>query len=152
MTAFSGGEALEKKLKEMAEKLGDGKVLRVGFLEGAPYPNGGPPVAMVAAANEFGNPANNQPPRPFFRNMIAEKSPAWGNDLAKFADATQFDATATLNLMGLHIQDQLVMSINEFTEPALSPVTIAKKGFSKPLIDTAHMRNSTGFDVKDGNE
>ncbi len=34
MTTFSGGAALEAKLSELAEKLGDGKTLRVGFLEG----------------------------------------------------------------------------------------------------------------------
>ena len=35
MATFSGGAALEAKLAELAEKLGDGKTLRVGFLEGA---------------------------------------------------------------------------------------------------------------------
>lgn len=38
--------------------------LKVGFLEGATY-GGVIPVPMVAATNEFGNPAHNQPPRPF---------------------------------------------------------------------------------------
>ena len=40
MTSFSGGEALEKKLAELAERLGESKTLRVGFLEGATYPDG----------------------------------------------------------------------------------------------------------------
>lgn len=47
MTTFSGGAALEAKLSELAEKLGDGKTLRVGFLEGATYPDG-QSVPMVA--------------------------------------------------------------------------------------------------------
>ena len=152
MTTFSGGEALERKLKELAENLGDGKVLRVGFLEGAPYDKTGTPVATVAASNEFGNPANNQPPRPFFRSMIADKSPEWGNDLAKIAEAAQFDATEMLGRMGQHISDQLQASIRDFTDPPLSPVTVAKKGFSKPLIDTGHMLRSVAYDIKDGTE
>jgi hypothetical protein len=149
MATFSGGDALNKKLEELAKNIGDGKTLRVGFLEGATYPDG-QPVPMVAAANEFGNPANNQPPRPFFRNMIAEKSPEWPEDIAKIAQATGFDANSMLELMGEHVKSQLQESIRKLMEPALSPVTVAKKGFSKPLIDTSHMLNSVDYDIKDG--
>lgn len=149
MTTFSGGAALEAKLAELAEKLGDGKTLRVGFLEGATYPDG-QSVPMVAAANEYGDPAMNRPPRPFFRNMIAEKSPEWPQDIAKIAEATGYDAEKMLGLMGEHIKSQLQGSIRDLMEPALSPVTIAKKGFSKPLIETSHMLNSVDYDIKDG--
>lgn len=151
MTTFSGGSALEAKLSEIAEKLGEGKTLRVGFLEGATYPDG-ESVAMVAAANEFGNPANNQPPRSFFRNMIAEKSPEWPDDIGKIAEAAGYDASAMLGLMGERVKDQLQGSIRDLMEPALSPVTVKKKGFSKPLIETSHMLNSVDYDIKDGVE
>lgn len=149
MTTFSGGAALEAKLAELAEKLGEGKTLRVGFLEVATYPDG-QSVPMVAAANEYGDPAMNRPPRPFFRNMIAEKSPEWPQDIAKIAEATGYDAETMLGLMGEHIKGQLQGSIRDLMEPALSPVTIAKKGFSKPLIETSHMLNSVDYDIKDG--
>ncbi|KLP86842.1 hypothetical protein [Enterobacter asburiae] len=149
MTTFSGGAALEAKLAELAEKLGDGKTLRVGFLEGATYPDG-KSVPMVAAANEYGDPAMNRPPRPFFRNMIAEKSPEWPQDIAKIAEATGYDAETMLGLMGEHIKDQLQGSIRDLMEPALSPVTIAKKGFDKPLIWHGVMLNSVDYDVTDG--
>ncbi len=52
--------------------------------------------------------------------------------------------------MGEHIKGQLQGSIRDLMEPALSPVTIAKKGFSKPLIETSHMLNSVDYDIKDG--
>ncbi|WP_375157016.1 hypothetical protein [Enterobacter ludwigii] len=149
MTTFSGGAALEAKLSELAEKLGDGKTLRVGFLEGATYPDG-QSVPMVAAANEYGDPAMNRPPRPFFRNMIADKSPEWPQDIAKIAEATGYDAEKMLGLMGEHIKGQLQGSIRDLMEPALSPVTIAKKGFSKPLILHGVMLNSVDYDVTDG--
>lgn len=151
MSSFSGGDALERKLAEMAEKLGEGKVLRVGFLENATYPDG-QQVAMVAAANEFGNPANNQPPRPFFRNMIADKKDNWPDDIGRIAQATGFDGEQTLGLVGEHIKGQLQQSIRELMEPPLSPVTIEKKGFDKPLIDTGHMLNSVDYDIRDGEE
>ncbi|MEI7296602.1 hypothetical protein WCQ02_31050 [Paraburkholderia tropica] len=50
---FSGGEKLEQKLREIAEKAGKANTVRIGFLEGATYPNG-MPVAQVAATNEYG--------------------------------------------------------------------------------------------------
>ena len=149
MTLFSGGEALEKKLAELAESLGESKTLRVGFLEGATYPDG-ESVPMVAAANEFGDPAMNRPPRPFFRNMIADKSPQWGDDIGKIAVATNYDTSTLLPLMGERIKDQLQGSIREFYDPPLSAYTIKEKGFDKPLIDTSHMLNSVDYDIKDG--
>lgn len=151
MSSFSGGDALERKLAEMAEKLGEGKVLRVGFLENATYPDG-QQVAMVAAANEFGNPANNQPPRPFFRNMIADNKDTWPDDIVRIAQTTDFDGEQILGLMGEYIKAQLQQSIRELMEPPLSPVTIEKKGFDKPLIDTGHMLNSVDYDIRDGEE
>lgn len=149
MNSFSGGEALEKRLAELAESLGDSKTLRVGFLEGATYPDG-ESVAMVAAANEFGDPGMNRPPRPFFRRMIEEKSPQWGDDISKIAVSVKYDASTLFSLMGERIKEQLQSSIREFTDPALAPSTVAKKGFDKPLIETSHMLNSVDYDVKDG--
>lgn len=149
MATLSGGDELQKRLAEIAANLGEGKTLRVGFLEGATYPDG-KSVPMIAAANEFGDPAMNRPPRPFFRNMIADKSPEWPEDLVNIAEATGYEAETMLGLMGEHIKGQLQGSIRDLMEPALSPVTIAKKGFSKPLIETSHMLNSVDYDIKDG--
>ena len=149
MTTFSGGDALQKKLAEIAEKLGDPKTLRVGFLEGATYPDG-QSVAMVAAANEFGDPGMNRPARPFFRRMLAEQSPLWGDEFSKIALAVNYDAQILFSLMGERIKDQLQDSIREFTDPALAQSTIDRKGHAKPLIDTSHMLNSVDYDVKGG--
>lgn len=51
--AFSGGAALEAKLREIATKVAKPNMVRVGFLEDATYPDG-TPVALVAATNEYG--------------------------------------------------------------------------------------------------
>jgi superfamily II DNA or RNA helicase len=52
-----------------------------------------------------------------------------------------------LRIVGEDIQGALIQSINDFTSPALAASTIARKGFDKPLIDTAVMVNSTGIKV-----
>lgn len=149
MSSFSGGDELEKRLAELAQSLGNAKTLRVGFLEGATYPDG-ESVAMVAAANEFGDHGMNRPPRPFFRRMIEEKSPQWGGDIGKIAVAVNYDASSLFPLMGERIKEQLQSSIREFSDPATAPSTVARKGFEKPLIETSHMLNSVDYDVKDG--
>lgn len=141
-----GGQKLLDHLAGMSKSLATGNAVRVGFLEGATYPDG-TSVALVAAVNEFGNPKNNQPPRPFFRNMIYAKSPGWGANMASVLKAAGYDANLALERMGIGIAGQLQDNIRTFTTPELSPVTIAIKGFAKPLIDTGHMLNSVSYQV-----
>lgn len=133
-----------KALESIARRMGGGEV-SVGFLEGATYPDG-TPVAAVAYWNEFGN--SEQPARPFFRQMIAKESQSWPKKMAKLAKVTGYDGDKVLGLMGEDIQGAIKQSINELESPPLAPSTIKAKGFSKPLIDTSHMINSVGYEVK----
>ena len=144
---LSGGEALQDRLKEIMQKAGKAGVLRVGFLEGSTYPDG-TSVPMVAAIQNFGAPAAGIPARPFFSNMVREKSPKWGESLGNLAKANDYDIDQTLGQMGEAIKDQLQASIRDFDSVPLAPGTVASKGFDKQLIDTGHMQNSVGFEVK----
>ncbi|MDL0009652.1 hypothetical protein NVR49_24000, partial [Enterobacter roggenkampii] len=114
------------KVMEFLNSVGDqlsSKQLKVGFLEDATYPDG-TSMPMVAASNEFGNPASGSPPRPFFRNAIAEKSSEWSKKaetLMKFHDG---DTELVLNLIGEIIKDDIQESIRTIQEPPLSPVTV----------------------------
>lgn len=137
-----------KALEDIAARMGGGEVA-VGFMEGATYPDG-TPVAAVAFWNEFGSPANNQPPRPFFRQMIAKESPTWPDKMAKLAKATDYDGEKVLALMGEDVGGALQQSINELETPALAESTVESKGFAKPLIDTAHMIKSISYQVEQG--
>lgn len=146
MASLKGGDALRRRLENIAKRLDGKQEVRVGFLEGATYPDG-TPVATVAAANEFGRPDKGQPPRPFFRQMIEENSPNWGRQIGKLLKANGGDSAAALDAMGSVIKGQLQRSINQFTSPPLAPSTIAAKGFDKPLIETAHMLRSVDYEV-----
>jgi len=128
-------------LAQLAAKM-SGEV-HVGFLEGATYPDG-TPVAAVAYWNEYGA---SGPPRPFFRGMIAQESPGWGDKLKGALQFTDNDGEKALRIMGEDIQGALIQSINDFTTPALAKSTIKRKGFDKPLIDDGVMVNSTGIEV-----
>lgn len=123
------------------------KQLKVGFLEGSTYPDG-TPVPMVAAVNEFGNPANNQPPRPFFRNAISAHEKEWQDAAEKLAKGDA-DTADVLSTLGEVIANDIRESIRKLDAPPLSPVTVARKGFSKPLLDTSNMLNSISYEVGD---
>lgn len=144
---LTGGTRAARKLSAMVQKIGEGKTLKVGFLDQATYPDG-TSVATVAFYNEFGT--SKIPPRPFIRTMIVEKSPGWGGALKKCITATGADGPAALGLMGEGIKGQLVESINLWADPPNAPSTIAKKGFDKPLISTALMLRSVDYEVSDG--
>jgi hypothetical protein len=138
---LSGGDKLAKALAEMARRVSNPGTLRVGFLENATYPDG-KPVALVAAIQNFGAPARNIPPRPFFSNMIREKSPSWPQAIAAQLQLANYDARLALERVGQGISGQLRQSIVNFNSVPLSPKTIARKGFDKQLVDTGHMLNS----------
>lgn len=121
--------------------------LKVGFLEGATY-GGVIPVPMVAATNEFGNPAHNQPPRPFFRNAIAEHEEEWKEQAALLIERGD-DIEEVFSMLGTIITADIQKSIRSLDSPPLSPVTIARKGFDKPLIDTKNMLDSVSYEVSE---
>ncbi|EHC2531893.1 hypothetical protein K6R57_000413 [Escherichia coli] len=121
--------------------------LKVGFLEGATY-GGVIPVPMVAATNEFGNPAHNQPPRPFFRNAIAEHEEEWKEQTALLIERGD-DIEEVFSMLGTIISADIQQSIRSLDSPPLSPVTIARKGFDNPLIDTSNMLYSVSHEVSE---
>jgi hypothetical protein len=108
------------------------------------------PVAQVAFWNEFGT--KTSPPRPFMRSMVASKSPRWGIGLGAALRRTNYDSRAALAIMGEGIAGQLVQSIVEWKDPPNSALTVALKGFNKPLIDSGQMQRAVDFQVIEGDD
>ncbi len=136
-------------LNNIASNLSD-KQLKVGFIDGATYPDG-TPVAMVAATNEYGNPANNQPPRPFFRNAIAEHESEWLDAISRgLQKGVPLDDV--LAVVGERAVGDVVQSIYTLMDPPLSPATIASRKSkgntsTKPLVDTKVMIRDVHYEV-----
>ena len=147
MATVKGGEKLNAKLSEMAKLMSNASSVKVGFLAESTYPDG-KPVAMIAAIQDYGAPRAGIPPRPFFRNMVAAKKGEWPKAIRDLLKANGYDALRTLQQIGEAIAGQLRQSIIDTNSPPLSPVTIARKGFDKPLVDTGHMLNSINYEVK----
>lgn len=149
MASLKGGHKLQQYLAKLAAKLKQPGTLRVGFLEGATAPNGDN-LALRAWRLEFGT--SKMPPRPFFRNMIAAKSGEWPDGIAYQLKATDYNMRLTLERTGEAIKGQLKESMLDLWTPPLSPVTIAKKGFEKPLIEHGDTINAIAWEVNMDNK
>ena len=143
--AIKGMGSLQAKLKNISKSYASNKQVRAGFLEGATYPDG-TPVALVAAVHEFGAPAKGIPVRPFMRTAIAQNKGKWADQLGR-AIGESGNAEAALGIVGESIKDDLRSSIRDGDWAPNKPRTAARKGFAKPLIDTAHMMNSVAHEV-----
>ncbi|TAL90908.1 MAG: hypothetical protein EPN62_00800 [Candidimonas sp.] len=121
--SMSGGEALRQRLRDFAKKFKANTEVRVGFLEGSTYPDG-TSVPMVAAIQNFGAPEASIPARAFFSDMVKEKSPEWGEKLAKLLELNDYDVQKSLSLMGKGIKGQLQQAIINTDSPQLSKITL----------------------------
>lgn len=128
--------------------------LRVGWGENTKYPDG-TPVAMVAASNEFGNPAKKVPPRPFLRPAIIANGENWKRQITgglKMVFSDKLTVTEVLDAVGNLVAADIQKAITKVTSPALAKSTIKARlrgekvgnmtTATNPLEDTGYMRGS----------
>ena len=111
---------MQEYLTRIVANVSKSATMRVGFLEGATYPDG-TSVPMVAAIQEFGAPSKGIPPRPYFRSMIAAKKDTWGPAIGDLLVDANYDTQKALGLAGMGVKGQLQQSIKDLTSPALAP-------------------------------
>lgn len=140
-----GGDKFRQRLAELAVQATTAKV-RVGVIEQANYPDG-ESVAQVAFWNEYGT--ATIPPRPFFRNTIAQHKDEWPKQAATFMEANGGDVRQTLADMGEVVKGQIKMTIQDFREPPNAAATVKQKGFDKPLINKGTLWDRIECEVTD---
>lgn len=121
---FSGGDALNAKIKELSGLISNASGLQVGYFAGSTETRSPDdlPSATAAFWAEYGT--KTEPPRPTFRTMIADQSPGWGNLLEVSLKRTGFDASQALEIVGIDIAGALQDQISNTFSPALSPITV----------------------------
>lgn len=143
------GKNLHKLIKQIDGL--DKKIVKVG-LPDSPHEDSGLTVAQLGAVHEYGAPGAGIPERPFLANSIKAKT----GDLKRLnavnitlilRGAKSVDNA--LGQMGAMAQGIVQQYIVDGDFAPLSPVTIARKGSSKPLIDTGQMRQSVSYVVED---
>lgn len=123
VSSLTGGDKLTKYLEDLAKKVSKGGELRVGFLEGATYPDG-TSVPMVAAIQEFGAPAASIPARPFMKPTVQKHSEEWGQLLGDELIANDYNSDVALELIGQLIEGEIAEQISETNGAPLSPITL----------------------------
>jgi hypothetical protein len=141
--------------QELLKKM-NGQTVEAGWFETARYQAGkgvpqkmvGVPVARIAKINEFGATIKRGkkiiriPARPFMRLAtmnFKDKHTAIMQSLSKKIMRGQLKPEQALAQIGMFMEGLIVDSIKSGPWKRNSPATIAKKGFDKPLIDTAQM-------------
>lgn len=153
-------EGLSKDFNSLINKVNSTQ-LKVGWSENAKYPDG-VRVAVIAAQNEFGNPALKIPPRPFMRPAEIANSTMWKTKMAQGIRQV-FNKTKEVGqvfeAIGLLVAGNIKTAIKQVTAPALKTATVKarlrgkKQGKSvsltaaKPLVDTGYMLNSLTSEV-----
>jgi len=156
---FQGGEKLTRLLKKMTRNVQTATGVNIGILADTKYPAAyktrveyrisplrtTTSVAQVAFWNEWGT--KWMPARPFMRTTIADKSPKWGDSLAYVLKASGYDAHRAFTSMGQGIQGQIKQTIANWTDPPNAKLTVAIKGFNKPLTDEGIMQQHIDYEV-----
>lgn len=108
-------------------------------------------VLEVATVHEFGAPAANIPARSFLRGTVDAESASIRSDQHKLAIAVlsgKIDLRKGLDQLGARVAGKIQQRIARGIEPPLQARTIARKGSSKPLIDSGQLRSSITWEVE----
>lgn len=106
-------------------------------------------LADIATVHEFGSEDGHIPQRSFLRSTHDKKLKENQALLKKLkSKLLKEDTDKVLNTIGSVIQGQIVEAINNGIGPPLKSQTIKRKGSSKPLIDTGHLKASITFEVR----
>jgi hypothetical protein len=124
--------------------------VRVGFLVSGPSRREtGLPNAAVAYFNEYGT--RTIPERPFMRQSMDENLERLHALVGVLIDSVLLGATSVktaLGLLGQTVQGLIQEKIAHNDFEANAPSTIAAKGSSQPLVDSAQMRQSVRYLVE----
>ena len=146
---------IRKKSKDYPKPLtGQPKRVKVGFPSGEV----GSDVIARAIWTHFGTRGGASgggwggpvPARPFLTNAMRDNRLKYRSAMRASAAKIltgQVTIRATFNKLGEMAQGDVYASINSLSSPPNSPVTVALKGRSKPLIDTGEMRQAVTWKV-----
>lgn len=102
----------------------------------------------LGAIHEFG--LGNVPERSFIRDTIDKNLNGYRpltRALSKRVYTLKMSLKNALEVLGSKVQSDMRRAIEAGIPPALDPATIARKGSSKPLVDTGQLKASISYKV-----
>lgn len=146
MFGIEGGERLLKILEAMNKGLESAKSVEAGWEDGNVHPEAEVNTATVAAWQEYGT--KKIPARPFMAPARLTNQSKWSSELGKEIKKCAYNVELALGEVGQLMKKDIQQAIMDVYSPPLHPDTIAKKGFSKPLIDSSYMIDHIDVEVK----
>jgi len=148
----SSGQGAIRRIREMQQRFAQQKEVAVGLPADSGNHPDGMSIVRLGAIHEFGAPKAGIPERSFLRVPLRSAQ----DELAKVfrqlmkqvaaGDLTFDQALNQLGAKGASISQE---AISEGINPANKPATVARKGSSKPLIDTGALRQAITWVVRD---
>lgn len=129
---------INKILKDITSL--DGTVVSAGVMDSK--------NATKAAINEYGT--SKIPQRPFMRTAVSRHGKSWGSKSAKAVQSVMkgMPISQATELVGMQMKSDISSTLTNGPWTPNSVVTIAKKGSSRPLIDTGELRASITYKVE----
>ena len=129
---------INKILKDITSL--DGTVVSAGVMDSK--------NATKAAINEYGT--SKIPQRPFMRTAVSRHGKSWGEKSAKAVQSVMkgMPISQVTELVGMQMKSDISSTLTNGPWTPNSVVTIAKKGSSRPLIDTGELRASITYKVE----
>ena len=117
----------------------DGTVVSAGVMDSK--------NATKAAINEYGT--SKIPQRPFMRTATNRHGKSWGSKAVKAVQSVMkgMPISQVTELVGMQMKSDISSTLTNGPWTPNSVVTIAKKGSSRPLIDTGELRASITYKV-----
>lgn len=156
-----GWEAYQRRMEHLRGGAAVVKVGVQGAQAAANHQDSSLTVATIATVHEFGktihHPKLNRttviPERSFLRATIDQYATAIARRnvllMQGYADG-KFALESSLELLGQYVVGLIKQRIANGIAPPNSPYTTARKGSSKPLIDTGQLRNAITYKVEVG--
>jgi len=140
-------DKLWKEIKSQFPKI-DKAVVKTGIQSDAGE-NDGVSIAEYAAFNEFGTRTIDE--RPFMRKTFDDNLANYNKLIERLFKGMlggKLDAKMAFKILGQQTEDDMKNTIMTGNFKSNSDYTVAKKGSSRPLIDTGTMRNSIRYEVE----
>lgn len=151
-TSVSGGDRLGTRLRQIREDFEKNRSVLVGVPAGTGSYEDGAPIAVIAAVQEFGSADGVVPERSFLRAPLRQNvedfRAIWRALIPKVVrgELTMHQMMSQIGAKAAGVSQE---AIESGIAPANAPSTVARKGSSKPLIDSGALRQSITYIVED---
>jgi phage gpG-like protein len=140
----------QRRLEKLISKMSTSPHVAVGILQDEPITDRFSMVDL-ATVHEYGSKDGRIPQRSFMRSTCDAKR-AGHIKLVSLLQNKIIDGKLSirqaLTQLGEVVEKDMVQTINRGIRPTLKPATIKRKGSSKPLINTGHLKGFIKHEVR----